>query len=214
MTAGGLFLSAVPAFPLDLGLALAGLCGLRYFVETGTYRGETARAVAPHFERVLTIEGVPGRAETVRASMPAHVEVWQGDSGERLGEMLATLDGPALLWLDAHWIYNGAPLAGDPLMVALPACPLARELEHLRSRPADAVMIDDAHFFTRPPIGRGPAAAWPSLDRIVAALPSRFVFIQEGALVAVPECRRAAVTAWLLAHPDSKARYHRLGMDV
>ncbi len=208
------FRSVVPAFPLELALALRDLCGLCHFVETGTYRGETARTVAPHFERVLTIEAVPERFEAarVREGSPANVEFWQGDSGECLGEMLATLDGPALIWLDAHWIANGQPLESDPLMAGLSACPLRRELAHLRGRPHDVVMIDDAHFFLRPPAGRGAADDWPSLDEIVSALPGRFCFVQEGVLIAVPCRDRAKMRDWLLEHPDNRARYEAVGM--
>jgi hypothetical protein len=78
--------------------------GLRVFVETGTYMGETAWALRRDFDRIETIELEPtlARLAGIRFGRTRNVRVHQGDSAMVLPRILATLDEPALFWLDAH----------------------------------------------------------------------------------------------------------------
>jgi hypothetical protein len=200
-------MNPVPDFPLEIALMLRDVCGLNAFVETGTYRGGATRAAAPHFARVLTVEGVAARFEAGNAlQWPANVERFCGDSGEMLGNMLKRLRQPAVVWLDAHWICCGSPTPEvDPLQVEAAACPLLAELGHLRYG-NHAIMIDDAHYFLSPPRLRGAAEQWPSLDQICAALPGRYVVLHSGVLIAVANRYRAAVMAWCVRNADKGPR--------
>jgi len=200
------FMNPVPPFPLEIALMLRDTCNLTAFVETGTYQGGTVRTVAPHFETVMTVEGVAKRFEAGNAlEWPSNVQRFCGDSGEMLGPMLKMLARPAVVWLDAHWICCGTPTPEvDPLQGAVDACPLLAELEHLRGN--HAVMIDDAHYFVSPPRLRGNPAQWPSLDQICAALPERYIVLHSGILIAVAERYREAVRDWCVNHPDKGPR--------
>lgn len=207
ISAQKVFMNPVPAFPLEIALMLRDVCGLTAFVETGTYQGGATRAAAPHFARVLTVEGVPARFEAGNdLDWPANVQRFCGDSGKMLGDMLKLLNEPAVVWLDAHWICCGAPTPEvDPLQGDASACPLLAELKHLRHG-HHAIMIDDAHYFLSPPRLRGHAAQWPSLDQICAALPGRYVVLHSGVLVAVANRYRDAVRAWCLRNTDKGPR--------
>jgi hypothetical protein len=201
------FRSPVPPFPLELALMLRDLGRARTFVETGTYAGATARTAAAHFERVLTIEGVEERFRAADAfAWPANVERFCGDSAAVLGDVLKRLDGPAVVWLDAHWICCGSPAPEiDPYQQNVSACPLLAELKHLRYG-SHQILIDDAHYFLSPPRLRGAAEQWPSVDQICAALPGRYVVLHSGVLLAVPSRYREAVREWCISHPDKGPR--------
>ena len=114
-------------------------------VETGTLRGDTTAFLARHCTRVVTIElsaDLAARARTRFASTPG-VEVVEGDSGRMLAEVLATVDEPALFWLDGHW-------SGDGTARGAVDCPLLAELETIGRWPhalRSVVAIDDAVRF-------------------------------------------------------------------
>lgn len=200
------FCSVVPRFPVDFAIALRDLSGIRTFVETGTYHGDTATRVAPHFERVLSIEGCRERCEAVlqQEKLPANVELWCGDSATWLAHVLRNV-GPAIIFLDAHWIAAGKEAEQDGYQEGLSYCPLRGELEAVRE--GDIVLIDDAHFFTHPPRARGDVEQWLSLDQIVGLLPGRYVFLCEGMICAVPERLRVPVREWLQENWRGLGRY-------
>ena len=77
---------------------------LRVLIETGTYMGETAWALRRDFDRIETVELEPtlARLAGIRFRRTKNVRVHEGDSATVLLQILATLDVPALFWLDAH----------------------------------------------------------------------------------------------------------------
>ncbi len=88
--------------------AVAAAIGVTTAVETGTYLGETAAAMAEKGLRVFTVEADGKRAEaaTERFVGQPLVVVRQGDSRVFLRELLATPRCPlqgVLFYLDAHW---------------------------------------------------------------------------------------------------------------
>jgi hypothetical protein len=131
--------------------------GLRVFVETGTFAGDTIDAVADRFDRVYSIELDPEwhrRAVERFRGRPA-ITLLQGDSGVRLQEVLDTLTEPALFWLDAH--YSG-PLTARAALDS----PIVNELETILSHPVrgHVVLIDDMRDFS----GTG---GYPTADAVV-----------------------------------------------
>jgi hypothetical protein len=117
---------------------------LRTLVETGTFAGEMIAAVHDRFERVVSIEldrGWHARA-VERFRGLRHVTLLHGDSGTKLPEVLATLDRPALFWLDAH--YSGPITARGAL-----DSPIVEELAAIRAHPVagHVVLIDDMRDF-------------------------------------------------------------------
>jgi hypothetical protein len=132
--------------------------GLRVFVETGTFAGGMIDAVKGRFQRVLSIEldtGWHSRA-VERFRNDTHVTLLMGDSALRLPEVLASLNEPALFWLDAH--YSGPVTARGAIDT-----PIARELAAIRAHrgTGHVVLIDDMRDFQ----GRD---GYPTVDELTA----------------------------------------------
>src|SRR5919197_6696258 len=96
--------------------------GLRRGVETGTYEGRSARVLGQTFVEVITIELSQDLAERARETLAdaPHVHILQGDSRERLRELVDP-DVPTLWYLDGHW--SGGFTAGDSA-----ECPVLEEI--------------------------------------------------------------------------------------
>ncbi len=137
--------------------------GLRQFVETGTYLGTMVRAVRRMVDRVWSIEldHVLARHAARTFARDPRVVIIEGDSGDRLPEVLRELDSPALFWLDSH--YSGGITARGDL-----DSPILRELEYIAANPitGHVLLIDDARCFT----GEG---GYPTLDRLRAFIADR-----------------------------------------
>lgn len=182
--------------PAALILALKPRLRADDFVETGTYRGDTAAWAAVHFARVATIELSPEyhAAAVARFLAQPHVRALLGDSGARLREVAAALPGPAIFWLDAHW--SGLDTAGRET-----ECPLLAELAILNAAPAaHTVLVDDARLFAAPPPRPHRAEFWPDLGAVVDALRAggrRHVVMFEDVLIAVPAAERDFLAAWV-----------------
>ncbi|MGI8707746.1 MAG: hypothetical protein ACR2LG_06070 [Actinomycetota bacterium] len=113
----------------------------REFVETGTFRGDTAAFMAGRGLRCTTIELEPDLAELARRRFEAgqSVRVLEGDSSVILPSVISELREAGLFWLDAHC--SSGTTAGGGL-----APPLLTELGLvLRDHRFDhCVGIDDA----------------------------------------------------------------------
>lgn len=140
----------VRGIPRELALRLKEKWGLRYFVETGTYKAETALWAAGQFEQVWSIEKwgpYYARCEE-RVKEYKNLTLIFGDSREWLGKVLSKLDGPALIWLDAHWTVDKAGREEDwPLEEELRAVSLSSGLLVEAGKSGHVVMVDDAHLF-------------------------------------------------------------------
>jgi hypothetical protein len=117
--------------------------GARVFVETGTYYGFMVQACLGYFDRLVSIEIEPHfyrRAQKIFKRY-SNVTVLHGNSAELLPELLATIQCPCLIWLDAH--YSGG-LTGKADIET----PIRRELEAILSdRQRHTILIDDANCF-------------------------------------------------------------------
>lgn len=128
--------------------------GLKVFVESGTYYGDTVDAVKRLFERVYSIElSRDLHAEAMkRFRSDRNVRLIWGDSGERIGALMQDIDRPALFWLDGH--YSGGETARGERDT-----PIYQELSHILKAPdlGHVILIDDAHCFGNDP-------GYPTLD--------------------------------------------------
>jgi len=128
-------------------------------VETGTIEGEMARKCAGSFRRIETIELDRGLAAAAARKLARHrhIRVIPGDSAESLATVLATLDRPALFWLDAHY-------SGDGTAMGETETPLLGEIDAIAASPArgHVVLIDDARL-----LGTGD---YPTAEALRAAL--------------------------------------------
>lgn len=118
--------------------------GIRQFVETGTFEGDTVAALRAEFDHVWTIELSPElHAVAVdRFASDPGVDVRLGDSATQLPAILADLKTPTLFWLDAHFSEGNTAL-GDR------ESPVEVELRAILEHPVGGhvVLIDDAREF-------------------------------------------------------------------
>jgi hypothetical protein len=116
--------------------------GLRVLIETGTYMGETAWALRRDFDRIETVELEPtlARLAGIRFRRTKNVRVHEGDSATVLPRILATLDAPALFWLDAH-PSTDRTARGGPI-------PLRSEIAAIAAHHVEGhvVLVDDLQY--------------------------------------------------------------------
>jgi hypothetical protein len=178
--------------PERLVLSLRDALGAKTFIETGTFRGATAEWASRHFERVHSVE----RAEPIyretrsRLGDITNLSLYLGDTREILHDLVAGLDRPAVLWLDAH--FSGGETAGKG-----DECPLLDELAIANASQSDlAVLVDDARYFLAAPPAPHRIDDWPDLGEVVGTLSrnrERYVCVTEDVVVAVAMAHRDVV---------------------
>jgi hypothetical protein len=135
-----------PPHDVKLGalLYLADKINARNLVETGSYLGDTIRALRGRFDLLASIELAPDLARPLQEEFKgdASVRVIVGDSGVELKRLLPELSGPTVFWLDAH--YSGGPTTGDGYV------PIYAEVDSIAQvcKGPHAVLIDDTKDFT------------------------------------------------------------------
>ena len=101
-------------------------------------------AVRSVFENIYSIELDQALYEraTAKFKRDGHIKVLQGDSGEKIKDVLGDLSGRTLFWLDAH--YSGGVTA-----MGAQETPIEKELNTIfRMRDSDdVILIDDARLF-------------------------------------------------------------------
>jgi hypothetical protein len=122
------------------------------FVETGSAQGQMASRMTSTFPTVVSIESEQANYEAaaMRTLHQQEVKIIHGDSALLLGPVLANLNRPCLVWLDAH----------DDLEGIIGRTPLRDELAVLRAEPRrHVVAIDDVRLMDY-------KMAWPGSDEV------------------------------------------------
>lgn len=118
--------------------------GCRTFVETGTFKGDTTWTLRNDFERLYSIELDQALYEAAvrRFAGARNVSLVQGDSGEKIKDVIAQLKNRTLFWLDGHYCGAGT---GKGIEDA----PVMRELQAVFDSPIKnhIVLYDDARLF-------------------------------------------------------------------
>lgn len=114
-------------------------------VETGTYLGDTVKALMPYFRKIISIEldqELYERAQ-FRFRRAKNVLLVRGDSSDKLPGVMKRIDKPVIFWLDGH--YSGDISAKGALKT-----PIRKELETILSHKIKnhVVLIDDARDFS------------------------------------------------------------------
>lgn len=116
-----------------------------YFVETGTYQGETPLYFRKDFEKIWTIELDDKLFRDASQALKRWPNICcvHGDSKSVLPDIVQHLDKPSIFWLDGH--YSGEGTAKGEL-----EAPIIQELEAIRhgSRNDHIIIIDDVSDFS------------------------------------------------------------------
>jgi hypothetical protein len=131
-----------------------------FFVETGTYRGETCRALQSFFEHLWTIELDPVLYENAKKDLARfpRISCLAGDSKKVLEQIIPSLTKSTLFWLDGHY-------SGDNTARGEEDSPLLQELRLIAKGPKPqeyVIVIDDMSDCT--------LASGTPLSKVVAAL--------------------------------------------
>lgn len=169
--------------------------GVGTFVETGSYRGDTAAWAAQFFAAVHSVEMslMHYEAALARHGHLANVKFAHGESPAFLADLAPALADDSVFWLDAHWM-------GGTSHGAHAQCPLLAELAEINRSPrAHFLFIDDARLFLAPPPLPHQAEQWPTITQVIAALAAkdRYVVVVEDVIVAVPARTRHEVMPWV-----------------
>jgi len=117
---------------------------LEQFVETGTYLGDTLDNIAALGIQCTSIElsRELHEAACARFRWRKNVRLVQGDSAQKLPELLAQINNPTLFWLDGHYSAGVTACAGAHT-------PVSAELKALLNHPIKrhVILIDDARCF-------------------------------------------------------------------
>lgn len=128
----------------------------RNFVETGTYLGDTTWEYRNDFDRIDSIEVEPYLHEQAARRFRGfnHITIHRGDSSVVLPEIIPSLRGKTLYWIDGHYS-AGITGAGKS------HCPVFAEIQAIftLSRDPCVIVIDDARCFGTDP-------AYPRIDDV------------------------------------------------
>lgn len=116
-----------------------------WFVETGTFMGDTTYSMKDIFKRLDTIELDEKLAVRARKRFKnySNICVWQGDSGREIHKILTLMpsDITALFWLDGHF-------SGGVTAKAATNTPISAELDYIfKHSKSHVILIDDARLF-------------------------------------------------------------------
>jgi hypothetical protein len=115
-----------------------------YFVETGTYQGETTLLVHNHDRnvniRTLELSEVFYRNCQEKFSTNPKIEVFHSNSKTDLFDCIKDIDANITFWLDGHW--SGVPNVGCDSETK---CPVLFELDQINQHPikTHTIMVDD-----------------------------------------------------------------------
>lgn len=137
--------------------------GLKQFVETGTFLGDTLAYIAQDNSIQATsieLDGVYFNAAKRRFTKYSNVTIMGGDSGTLMPKIVARLRNPALFWLDGH--YSGDKTGKGDLET-----PVIGELQAIFCSPitGHVILIDDARRFDG-------THDYPSLETLLATIRS------------------------------------------
>ena len=127
----------------EIAEMLAKKHGLRTFVETGTWHGDSARWASARFERVITIEIIEEYFLRNDFGLYPNVCAYNDDSRAIMPLVIATVATPTLFWLDAHW--TGHPDYKEEYG----KCAVIEEIETINKSRIEghAIMVDDVRLF-------------------------------------------------------------------
>lgn len=130
------------------------------FIETGTYLGDTLDYVSRSGANCISIElsEVLYERACKRFDKRKNIRLVQGDSGQKLPELIKDINSPVLFWLDGHYS-AGLTSSMDT------HTPISAELDAILSHHINrhVILIDDAHCFDG-------TNNYPHLDELISKI--------------------------------------------
>lgn len=130
---------------------LSGIFHPHVFFETGTYMGQTTAHAVPFFKEIHTVELHDGQFEQAQAKLACYnnVFVYHGTSPDVIGEVVPTLDGTILFWLDAHYSGSGTALSFEDTKDPKAFTAIREELQAIKqlNKKNCIILIDDIRGF-------------------------------------------------------------------
>ncbi len=135
-----------------LKLALKYRCSA-YFIETGTYMGDTLEVLKSNFDKLISIElssDLASRASKRFFNEP-HISIIHGDSSSQLSEIISSIDKGILFWLDGH--YSSEFWVNDEYIITAKGekhTPILEELRQIAGHlhiNKHVILVDDARLF-------------------------------------------------------------------
>jgi hypothetical protein len=115
-----------------------------YFVETGTYHGDTIVGMSNHFNKLFTIELSLNLYERFqkRDYDKQKIKSILGDSSQKISEVISELQGDAIFFLDGHFSSCGTAKGNKDV-------PLIEEIESINNlfKFSGIIIIDDFRLF-------------------------------------------------------------------
>lgn len=201
--------------PEGLVIKLKDVVGSECFIETGTFKGNTAKWASNYFDKVITIENSSEiyKDTSNRLSEINNIDFRFGHTIEKLQEIVPALGAPAIFWLDAHWCGGASYGRQDE-------CPIITEVEIInRSKQSHCILIDDARLFMAPPPYPHDMNMWPDITALLNAInekKNRYTVIHDDAIISVPEIGKEIVQEYCRAIdlPASPMQTIKTGMDT
>ena len=144
------------------------------FVETGTYDGKTARAAAPFFREIHTVElheDLFKNAQSYLGNL-SNIKIYRGASAKIIKKAAPQIKGRILFWLDAHYSGEGTAMSNDNPYDPQAITPICQELKAIKkSNVKDCViLIDDIRGFGSVIDGVEYLGCWayPSIQEVCA----------------------------------------------
>lgn len=175
--------------------------GIRSFVETGTYLGDTTSNASAIFDEIHTIE--LSKELYLKALQRfkdyKNVVVHHGDSGAILKDVLPNIEGRILFYLDGHY-------SGHVTAKGVSYTPVLEELEAIENtnKSDSVILIDDIRVFQDSCFPEKPLAldlglgAYPDLKDLIVAIfkinPTYQICFLGDALLAFPEGQEVSVS--------------------
>jgi hypothetical protein len=131
-----------------------------YFVETGTFLGETIFKMEPFFEKLHTIEI---KQEFYLRALTNYrgnkITFHLGDSSVKLEPVCKGLDKPTLFFLDGHWSAGNTGKGKKD-------CPLYEELDNIikHCNQKCLIIIDDIRLFGKGPNKGNEICNWEDIN--------------------------------------------------
>jgi hypothetical protein len=145
--------------------------GLKIFIETGTFLGDTIQAFRNDFGSLISFELSEDLADKAiqRFKDDGRIKIVHGDSGKLLSSEIRDFDQPCLFWLDGH--YSSEFFIGEEFIKTAKGdkdTPILQELEAILSHKVKnhVILIDDARCFK----GKDD---YPSFEKLVSFVKER-----------------------------------------